>query len=442
MGQLGERLDRMGETQAPLRIGVTGLGTVGGGVLKIFESHAETLSARAGRPLKLVAVSARNRAKNRGVDLSALDWEDDPVALARRPDIDLVVEVIGGSDGPAKATTEAALSRGAHVVTANKAMLAFHGQALAALAEENGAALRYEAAVAGGVPIVKALGEGLAANKMRRVYGVLNGTCNYILTEMERTGRDYAEILAEAQEKGYAEADPEADVGGWDAAHKLSLLAALAFGTQVDFEGVAVEGIERVALQDVLFARELGYRVKLIGVAEQTPDGLKQRVSPCLMPAASAIGALDGVTNAVVCEGDFVGQTVYEGPGAGEGPTASAIVADILDIARGGERPAFGQPASSLGRAPRVSPDAIRAPYYLRLTLEDQPGVLGKVTTALGDSGVSIDQMRQYGREPDAATVLIVTHEAPDRAVREALRAISALPVSQAEPVALRIEAA
>lgn len=430
------------DAASPLRIGVAGLGTVGGGVLKIVAAHGEMLAARAGRRIEIVAVSARNRSKDRGVDLSGIEWEDDPVALARRSDIDLVVEVIGGSDGPAKATTEAALRRGAHVVTANKAMLAAHGAELASLAEGAGAALRFEAAVAGGLPIVKALCEGLAANRMRRLYGVLNGTCNYILTEMERTGRDYADILSDAQDLGYAEADPSADVGGWDAAHKLCLLAALAFGVAVDFDGVSVEGIERVALEDVIFARDLGYRVKLIASAAMTDAGLLQRVAPCLVPAGSAIGQLDGVTNAVVCDGDFVQQTVYEGPGAGEGPTASAIVADILDIARGANRPAFGQAAASLERAARAEPDAFPAAYYLRMALVDQPGVLGRVATTLGECGVSIDRMQQRGRTPDAATALIVTHETTDSAVRRAIESIDAMSVCLSSPVALRIEEA
>ena len=425
---------------APLRIGVAGLGTVGAGVLKILETHGALLSRRAGRPLEVVAVSARNRSKDRGVDLSPYAWEDDPVALARRGDVDLVIEVIGGSDGPAKAAAETALARGAHVVTANKAMMAAHGGALAQLAESHGATLRFEAAVAGGIPIVKALGEGLAANGMRRIYGVLNGTCNYILTEMQRTGRDYADILQDAQELGYAEADPTADVGGWDAAHKLALLAALGFGTRVDFDGVSVEGIERVALPDIRFAAELGYRVKLIGAALMTDAGLAQRVAPCLLPEDSAIGGLDGVTNAVVCEGDFVGQTVYEGPGAGEGPTASAIVGDVIDVARGGLRPAFGVPAADLAEAPRLPAETLESAYYLRLTVVDRPGVLARVTKALGDAQVSIDQMRQQGRRPDAATVLVVTHEVADGKLREAVQAIAALDVSLAEPVALRIE--
>ncbi len=429
----------------PLRIGVAGLGTVGAGVLKIFERHGETLEARAGRPLEVVAVSARNRTKDRGVDLSAFDWEDDPVALARREDIDVVIEVIGGSDGPAKVCAEAALGRGAHLVTANKAMMAHHAEQLSLLAEKAGAALRFEAAVAGGIPIVKALAEGLAANAVDRVYGVLNGTCNFILTEMEKTGRDYSDILAEAQEKGYAEADPTADVGGFDAAQKLALLAGLGFARRVDYAAVEVEGIERVALADIHFARELGFRIKQLASAERVRDadgvelGVLQRVAPCLLPISSAVAGLDNVTNAVVVEGDFVGQTVYEGPGAGEGPTASAIVADVLDIARGDRRPAFGQPYVSLDLGGAAAPTA-RSAYYLRLSLIDQPGALAKVTAALGDDGVSIDQMRQFGRKPDPATVLIVTHDLERKNLTSALAAIEGLSVCLAEPVALRIE--
>ena len=423
----------------PLRIGLAGLGTVGVGVLKILETHGETIAARAGRPIAVAAVSARNRHRDRGVAIDRYAWEDDPVALAQRDDVDALVEVIGGSDGPAKAACERALAAGRHVVTANKALLAHHGEALAEAAEAAGAALRFEAAVAGGIPIVKALGEGLAANALTRVYGVLNGTCNYILTEMERTGRDYADVLAEAQAKGYAEADPTFDVGGIDAAHKLALLAALAFGTRIDFEGVAVEGIERVTLLDIRSARELGYRAKLLGVARRAEGGVERAVRPCLVRADSAIGQLEGVTNAVVCEGDFVGETVYEGPGAGEGPTASAIVADLIDIARGARARAFGVPAAALVAARDGA--APVAPYYLRFALEDRPGALSEIAGALGQAGVSIREMRQHDRPDGAlADVLIVTHACARPALDAALSAAVALPVSRAAPVALRIE--
>ena len=430
----------MTETAPALRIGVAGLGTVGAGVLKILATHGPRLSAHAGRSLIVTAVSARNRAKDRGVDTSQFEWEDDPVALARRDDIDLLIEVIGGANGPAKAAAEAALSRGAHVVTANKALLAAHGGALAKLAEEKRAGLRFEAAVAGGVPIVKALSDSLAANAISRVYGVLNGTCNFILTEMERTGRDYAAVLSEAQSLGYAEADPTADVGGWDAAHKLALLSTLAFGAPVDFDSVSVEGIERISETDIRFAAELGYRVKLIAAARREGDQTLQQVAPCLIPAASAIGALDGVMNAVVCEGDFVGQTVFEGPGAGEGPTASAIVADILELARNGAQPVFGRPINQLKPLANMPPEDVSSPYYLRVLLVDRPGALAEITGVLGSAGISIHQMRQIGGAPDPASVVIVTHEARDGDLRNAVAKITDLEVSLASPMALRIE--
>ena len=303
----------------PLRIGLAGLGTVGAGVVRILQAHGATIAARAGRPVEIAAVSARSRHRDRGVDLAAYAWEDDPVALARRADVDLVVEVVGGENGPAKATATAALGGGKHLVTANKAMLARHGQALAELAEANGVALRFEAAVAGGIPVVKALTEGLAGNAITRVMGVMNGTCNYILTRMEAEDAPYAEVLEEAKRLGYAEADPSFDVGGIDAAQKLALLAAAAFGTRIDFDGMTVEGIEHVSLADIEHAAELGYRIKLLGVARMTAAGLESRMQPCLVPAASPLGQLEGVTNMVVLEGDFVGRIVMSGPGAGAG---------------------------------------------------------------------------------------------------------------------------
>jgi homoserine dehydrogenase len=424
----------------PLRIALAGLGTVGVGVVKIVQKHGTLLAARTGRPVEIVAVSARTKNKNRDVDLSAYDWEDDPVAMARRDDVDLLVEVVGGEDGPAKAACEAALKAGKHVVTANKAMLARHGQALAEMAEASGAALRFDAAVAGGIPVIKALTEGLAANRVNRVLGVMNGTCNYILTTMEATGESYDKVLDDAQRLGYAEADPSFDVGGIDAAQKLALLTSIAFGTQVDFDGVVINGIERVSLTDIEQARDMGYRIKLLGVARLTDEGLEQRMTPCLVPADSPLGQLEGVTNMVVIEGDFVGQTIYQGPGAGEGPTASAVMADVVDIGRGLIIPPFGQPASTLTPAGHVA-QASDAAYYLRLALADAPGTLAKVATVLGNNGISIDRMRQYGHATDLAPVLIVTHEcAPDR-LEAALDAIAALDVCSERPVAIRIEA-
>jgi homoserine dehydrogenase len=424
---------------APLRIGLAGLGTVGAGVARMLQAHGDLIAARAGRRIEIAAVCARSRHRDRGVDLGGYAWEDDPVALARRDDLDLVVEVIGGEDGPAKATAEAAIAGGKHLVTANKAMLARHGQALAEAAEAAGVGLRFEAAVAGGIPIVKALAEGLAGNAITRVMGVMNGTCNYILTQMQATGAPYAQVLAEAQRLGYAEADPSFDVGGIDAAQKLALLAAIAFGARVDFAGVTVEGIERVSLTDIEQAADMGYRIKLLGVARMTPEGLEARTQPCLVPSRSPLGGLEGVTNMVVVEGDFIGQTIFRGPGAGAGPTASAILGDVIDLARGLAMPAFGQPAASLARAPRAA-DGAAAAHYLRLALTDAPGVLARVAAALGNAGVSIDRMRQYEHAAEEAPVLIVTHRTRRAALDAALAEIASLDVCRAEPVALRIE--
>ncbi|MEM6467225.1 MAG: homoserine dehydrogenase [Pseudomonadota bacterium] len=423
----------------PLRVALAGLGTVGAGVVKVLSAHGDVIAKRAGRPIVIVAVSARSRTKDRGVDISGFRWEDDPVALAQADDVDVLVEVMGGEDGPAKAATAAALEAGKHVVSANKAMLATHGTDMAAKAEAAGVALRFEAAVAGGIPIVKALTEGLAANGITRVMGVMNGTCNYILTEMERTGADFKDVLSEAQAKGYAEADPTADVGGFDAAQKLALLTSIAFGTQVDYDGMSITGIERVSLDDIRAAGDMGYRIKLLGVATRVGDAVSASMEPCLVPATSPLGMLENVTNMVVVDGDFVGQTVYQGPGAGEGPTASAVVGDIIDIARGLILPPLGQPSAGLA-APRRANSRSAGVYYLRLLLADQPGTLAQVADALAAKGISIDRMRQTSHSGDTAPVLIVTHACAPIALGEALETIEALNICHAAPVAMRIE--
>jgi homoserine dehydrogenase len=423
----------------PLRLGIAGLGTVGTGVVRIVRQKAELLQARTGRPITISAVSARTRDKDRGVSLEGYAWEDDPVALARRADVDVFVELMGGSDGPAKAATEAAIATGKDVVTANKAMLAHHGQALALAAEEAGRVIRFEAAVAGGIPVVKALTEGLAGNEITRVMGVMNGTCNYILTRMQATGQGYNALFEEADRLGYLEADPNLDVGGIDAGHKLALLAAIAFGCQVDFDAVALEGIQSITLDDIRRAADMGYRIKLLGVAQMTGRGLEQRMSPCLVPAASPLGQLEGGTNMVVLEGDAVEQIVLRGPGAGMGPTASAVMADVIDIARGTRLSTFGQPAATLTRCTPAS-CATPAPYYLRMALVDKPGALAKVATCLGEAGVSIDRMRQYRHDDAAAPVLIVTHRTNRESLDAALTAIRRLDVLAEAPVALRIE--
>ena len=423
----------------PLRLGIAGLGTVGAGVVKIIQRKANLLATRTGRAVEIVAVSARNRDTDRGVRLSGYDWEDDPVTLAKRDDVDVFVELMGGADGPAKAATEAALAAGKDVVTANKAMLAHHGQALAQAAEEAGRVLRFEAAVAGGIPVIKALTEGLAGNEISRVMGVMNGTCNYILTRMQGAGLSYEEAFAEADGLGYLEADPNLDVGGIDAGHKLALLASIAFGTQVDFDGVELEGIGRVTIEDIDQAADMGFRIKLLGVAQVSGRGLEQRMTPCLVPASSPLGQLEGGTNMVVLEGDSVGQIVLRGAGAGEGPTASAVMSDVLDIARGIRVSTFGAPAGTL-EAARPARSTVPAPYYVRFQLQDKPGALAKVAAVLGEAGVSIDRMRQYRHDDATAPVLIVTHKTTREALDGALDGMDAMDVVLAHPVAIRIE--
>jgi len=423
----------------PLRLGIAGLGTVGVGIVKIIQQHAELLEKRAGRPIVISAVSARAKYKDRGVDLSDYAWEDDPVELAKRDDVDVFVEVMGGHEGPAKDATAAAIIAGKDIVTANKALLAIHGQALAESAEAAGRVIRFEAAVAGGIPVVKSLTEGLAGNEISRVMGVMNGSCNYILTRMEDAGLSYEAVFEEANNLGYLEADPELDVGGIDAGHKLALLASIAFGTKVDFDAVELEGIGAITIDDIHQAADMGYKIKLLGVAQMTGRGLEQRMSPCLVPDTSPLGQLEGGTNMVVLEGDAVSQIVLRGPGAGEGPTASAVMGDVMDIARGIRISTFGQPANTLRQA-RAARAAVPAPYYLRLQLLDKPGALAKVAHALGEAGISIDRMRQYGHLDTAAPVLIVTHKTTRTALEEALADFGKTGVVTGTPVAIRIE--
>jgi homoserine dehydrogenase len=424
----------------PLRLGIAGLGTVGIGVIKLVRQQAALIAARTGCDISISAISARSRSKDRSIPLTGYAWEDDPVALATRDDVDVFVELMGGTDGPAKAATEAAIAAGKHVVTANKAMLAIHGQELAEAAEAAEVSLRYEAAVAGGIPVVKALTEGLAGNEITRIVGVMNGSCNYILTRMENAGLTYDEVFAEADGLGYLEADPQLDVGGIDAAHKLAILSAIAFGTRVNFEGIELEGIERVSIDDIRQAADMGYKIKLLGVAQKTGRGLEQRMMPCLVPDTSPLAQLQGGTNMVAIEGHAVEQIVLRGPGAGEGPTASAVMGDICDIARGVRLPVFGQPAISLEHSTPAK-SVLPAPYYLRMTLHDKPGALAKIAAVLGEAGVSIDRMRQYGHADASAPVLIVTHTCTRSSVDQALDAMRGTGVLTTDPVVLRIEA-
>ncbi len=423
----------------PLRVALAGLGTVGAGVIKLIEANRALVERRAGRAIKVVAVTARDRDRDRGIDLSAIDWVDDALALVQRDDVDVIVEVIGGADGPALTLARAALTAGKPFVTANKAMIAHHGLELAGAAESAGVAFKYEAAVAGGIPVIKGLREGAAANEIGRVYGILNGTCNYILSTMEKEGRDFTEVLSEAQALGYAEADPSFDIDGIDAAHKLAILASLSFGTSMAFDGVAIAGIRHVVAADIAHADALGFRVRLVGLAEAGPAGLFQRVQPCLVPLSHPLAHVDGSLNAVVAEGNFVGRLFFQGRGAGEGPTASAVVADLIDIARGEFGPAFAMPVASLADLPQASSGERLGRSYLRFTVADRPGVLAEITAAMRDSGVSIESLIQRGATDDGALLVIVTHEGPERAVTDALERLRGSPNIIGEPMLMHI---
>jgi len=427
--------------QAPLKIAVAGLGTVGAGTVQLLQRNADLLERRSGRRLVVTAVAARDKRRDRGVDFSAVRWYGDAVAMTADPEIDVVIELIGGSDGVAREVVAGALAHGKHVVSANKALLAHHGTELAKLAEARGVALAFEAAVAGGIPILKALREGLAANHVRRIYGILNGTCNYILTTMRETGREFQEVLAEAQKLGYAEADPRFDIDGIDAAHKLALLAAVAFGNAVDFKGVHIEGIRHISALDIEFADELGYRIKLLGLARLTDHGIEQRVHACMVPRATPIAHVEGVYNAVVVEGDFVGRVLLEGRGAGAEPTASAIVADLLDIAVGRWSPSFAVPAATLQARPSSPISRHYGASYVRLMVLDRPGVIADIAAALRDEQVSMEQMIQRGRAPgEAVPVVLTTHETEEAAMRRALERIGRLETVLEPPRMIRVE--
>jgi homoserine dehydrogenase len=425
----------------PLNLAIAGLGTVGAGVVRLLRQNGELIALRGGQTLAVAAVSARDAGKSRDLDLAGIRWYDDAAAMAADPAIDIVVELIGGSEGIARETVETALRHGKHVVTANKALMAQHGSALASLAEGKDRVLAFEAAVAGGIPAIKTLREGLAANRVTRLYGILNGTCNYILTTMRETGREFADVLAEAQALGYAEADPSFDVDGIDAAHKLAILTSLAFGSAVDFAGIHVEGIRHVSALDIDFAAELGYRIKLLGIARLTERGVEQRVHPCMVPLATPIAAIDGVFNAVVAECDFAGRIVLQGRGAGAEPTASAVVADLIDIAAGRRTPTFGVPAAALARRPASPMLHHQGAYYIRLMVLDRPGVIADIAAALRDEQVSMEAMIQRGRSPgEAVPIVLTTHVTEEAAMRRAIERIARLDTVTEPPRMIRIE--
>ncbi|MEM9469330.1 MAG: homoserine dehydrogenase [Pseudomonadota bacterium] len=425
----------------PFKIGLAGLGTVGIGVVKILQNHADVISKRAGRPIEIIAVSARDKNKDRGVDLSAYEWVDDFTKMSSHNDLDMIVEMIGGSDGAVKELVEASIDNNKHVVTANKALLAHHGAALAKVADAKGVSVGYEAAIAGGIPIVKAMREGLVGNKIEAVYGILNGTCNYILTEMRETGRDFDDVLKEAQEKGYAEADPTFDVDGIDAAHKLTLLTALGFGVELDFESLSITGIREISASDIAFAKELGFKIKLLGIAKQVEGKILQSMEPCLVPMSGPMASVEGVFNAVHVKGDFVNKIMLEGPGAGEGPTASAIVSDIIDIARGNRPPIFGISSEQLQKAEWASNNDIQSRFYIHLEVNDVSGVVADVTAILKSHDVSIQKMLQPDPNADGtASIVMITHETAYKEMRSGLEELSTLSTLIQAPKLLRLE--
>jgi homoserine dehydrogenase len=433
---------------APLRIGVAGLGNVGGTLVRILQKDTTELTRKIGRSVVVTAVSARSRSRDRGIDATRVQWFDDPVALAKSDNIDLFVELMGGEDGPALAAVRAALEMGRPVVTANKALLARHGVALARLAEENNAQLGFEAAVAGGIPVIKTLREGLGSARVARVYGIMNGTCNYILTRMGNEGISFEECLADAQKLGYAEADPTFDVGGFDTAHKLAILASLSFGCEIAPDEIFVEGITRITQADIKVAADLGYKIKLLGIAQRSAEGIEQRVHPTLVPKTSAIAGVDGVLNAVALETDHVHELLLAGPGAGGPPTAASVLSDILDIARGTRVPPLGVPSPELTPYRQAPMREHEGGYYIRLNAKDVPGAFAAIASRMGEAGISLESviqrpdLRMTDGPTDVATrtIVLLTHSTLEQSVRDALALISADGFIVGEPQLIRME--
>ncbi|MCK3777620.1 homoserine dehydrogenase [Ensifer sesbaniae] len=431
-----------------LKIGIAGLGTVGASLVRILQDRHEMLATTCGRAIETTAVTARDRNRDRGVDLSQIKWFDDAVSLARDADIDVFVELMGGSGDPAYSAVKAALQRGIHVVTANKALLAAHGIELAKIAEEKGALLNYEAAVAGGIPVIKALRESMTGNTISRVYGIMNGTCNYILTKMEKEELSFEACLKEAQRLGYAEADPAFDIEGNDTAHKLSILTSLAFGTAIAADDIYLEGITNISIDDIHAAADLGYRIKLLGVAQRTESGIEQRVHPTMVPYDSVIAQVDGVTNAVAIESDILGELLMVGPGAGGNATASAVLGDIADIAKsrpGAQHvPAFGRPTNALLPYKRARIQSHEGGYFIRLKVVDRTGVFASIATRMADNGISLESIMQHSKHlmesGEPQTIILVTHATSEHSVRDAIKAIKSEGYLVGEPQVIRIE--
>ncbi|WP_336741396.1 homoserine dehydrogenase [Aureimonas altamirensis] len=428
---------------SPLKLGLAGLGTVGASVARILAGKREHFSDTIGRAVVLTAVSARDRNRDRGVDVSAAAWFDDPVKLAAEGDIDIYVELIGGSDGPALDSVRAALNRGIPVVTANKALLAHHGVQLAKLAQRKNTTILFEAAVAGGIPIIKTMREALRGNGVSRVYGILNGTCNYMLTRMEREGIAFADVLAEAQGLGYAEADPTFDIGGFDAAHKLAILTSLAFGCEIDLDAIYIEGISQITLEDIRAASELGFRIKLLAVAQRTDTGIEQRVHPTMIPANAALARVDGVVNAVAVDTDLLGSILLAGPGAGGAATASAVLSDILDVAAGTSVPTLGIAPQQLAPYRRARMRAHEGGYYIRLQVADEVGAFAAIARRMAENQISLESIVQRRREDEdggVQPVILITHDTTEAAVRKALDAVQRDGHLRGDPRMIRIE--
>ncbi|MBO9194716.1 MULTISPECIES: homoserine dehydrogenase [unclassified Rhizobium] len=431
-----------------LKIGVAGLGTVGASLVRIIQQRSDVLAATCGRPILITGVSARDKTKDRGIDVGGIEWFDTPEELATKGDIDVFVELVGGAEGPANIAVRAALQRGLHVVTANKALLAYHGVELAKIAEEKGALLNFEAAVAGGIPVIKALRESLTGNTISRVYGIMNGTCNYILTKMEKEGLSFADCLKEAQRLGYAEADPAFDIEGNDTAHKLSILTTLAFGNQIAVDDIYLEGITNISIDDIHAAADLGYRIKLLGVAQRTDTGIEQRVHPTMVPVDSVIAQVDGVTNAVAIESDILGELLMVGPGAGGNATASSVLGDIADIAKsrpGAQQvPVLGHPAKSLEPYRKAQIQSHEGGYFIRLTVLDRTGVFASVATRMAENHISLESIVQRSKQhlspSHHQTIILVTHATTEDSVRKAVEAIKTEGYLVGEPQVIRIE--
>lgn len=432
-----------------LRVGIAGLGTVGASVVRVLAAKAAELTRQCGRDIVVTAVSARDRGRDRDIDIGAATWFDDPVKLAEAADIDVFVELIGGDEGPARACVKAALEAGRHVVTANKALLAKHGVALAEAAEKRGVLLNYEAAVAGGIPVIKTMREAMAGNTVTRVFGILNGTCNYILTRMEAEGLSFEDCLKDAQRLGYAEADPTFDIEGNDTAHKLAILTSLAFGTRIAADSIYLEGISNITQADIRAAGELGYRIKLLGVAQRTESGIEQRVHPTMVPTASVIAQVNGVTNAVAIETDILGELLLSGPGAGGNATASAVIGDIADIAKSRpgfqHGPVFGRPAKELQPYRKAQMRSHAGGYFIRLTVHDRIGVFAAIARRMADNDISLESIVQHadGTGTKAQkTVILVTHETTEAAVRKAVEGVTRDGHLTSKPQVIRIERA